>query len=613
MTQKSKWKDKLNDWINLLFPVILFFYPLRHVRVGAEWWDTGYNYANFTYMDQMDQMWLFSTYLGNVVGNFFTKLPFGGTMLGLQVYTGLVVSFLALMSYFFFVKEVRIPKGITFVGVFIALSLCWCPTAVLYNYLTYVFWSVGILFLYHALMYEKKSAWYFVLAGISLGVSVFVRFSNLSNMALIVAVWAMGIIRKEKVKKVGCQTLWCILGYLMGLGIMFGWISIRYGAGNYVQSIMRLLSMPQEASSYTLYSMIHYQIINYQQNLIWLSYLGLFVLVGMLVYQVLPKSLNLLKNIGYVVGAFGWFYVLMVRMNMFNLKYSTKMSVFQWAVMLLTATLIVGAVVIFGKRFTHKEKLLCGLGMIVMVITPLGSNNHLYLSINNLFFVAPVTFWFLYRFLRYLPKQWKLKKYSLYTYPVKAMCLCILSMVLIQGTLFGWGYIFSETNGGENLHTPIENNAVLAGMKTDSERAKLISEISSYVSANDLKGKEVILYGNIPAMSFYLEMPFAISAWPDLASYNYSIMLEDLMEVENMAECGEKALPIILMDKPEGTFVTEGMEGVEALTTVTDTVITKIEADQKLILLKDMMQRNNYQVTFENEKFVLFLAQTEGE
>ncbi len=613
MTQNNKWKEKLNDWMNILFPVILFLYPLRHIRVGAEWWDTGYNYANFTYMEHMDEMWLFSTYLGNAVGNFFTKLPFGGTMLGMQVYTGLVVSLLAMMSYFFFVKEVKIPKIITFVGVFLALNLCWCPTAVLYNYLTYVFWSAGILFLYHALMYEKKSALYFVLAGISLGVSVFVRFSNLSNMALIVAVWAMGIIRKEKVKKVCCQTLWCILGYLLGLGILFLWIGIRYGAANYVQSIMRLLSMPQEASSYTLYSMIHYQIINYQQNLIWLGYLGLFTLAGMLVYQILPKSWRVLKNIGYVVGAFGWFYVLMVKMNMFNFKYSTKMSVFQWAVMLLTATLIVGVVVIFGKKFTHKEKLVCGLGMIVIVITPLGSNNHLYLSINNLFLVAPVTLWFLYRFLRYLPKQWEIKKYTLYSYPVKAMCLCILGMLMIQSTLFGWGYVFSETNGGENLHTPIENNAVLAGMKTDTERAKLISEISSYVSEANLKGREVILYGDIPAMSFYLEMPFAISAWPDLASYNYSIMLEDLRMLERKAEWGEKELPVILMNKDQGVFVTKGTEGLEALENVSETVIEKIEADQKLLLLKDMIQRNDYQVTFENEKFVLFLAQAKGE
>lgn len=613
MTQNKNWKEKLNDVMNILFPVILFLYPLRHIRVGAEWWDTGYNYANFTYMDHMDEMWMFSTYLGNAVGNFFTKLPFGDTMLGMQIYTGLVVSLLAVTSYFFFVKEVKIPKGITFAGVFLALNLCWCPTAVLYNYLTYVFWSVGILFLYHALMYEKKSALYFVLAGISLGVSVFVRFSNLSNMALIVAVWAMGIIRKEKVKKVCCQTLWCILGYLIGVGILFLWIGIRYGATNYVQSIMRLLSMPQEASSYTLYSMIHYQIINYQQNLIWLSYLGLFTLVGMLVYQILPKSWTLLKNIGYVVGVCGWFYVLMVRMNMFNLKYSTKMSVFQWAVMLLTATLIVGMVVILGKRFNHQEKLLCGLGIIVIVITPLGSNNHLYLSINNLFLVAPVTLWFLYRFLRYLPKQWEIKKYTLYSYPVKAMCLCILGMLMIQGTLFGWGYVFSETDGGENLHTPIENNAVLAGMKTDPERAKLISEISSYVSEKDLKGREVILYGNIPAMSFYLEMPFAISAWPDLASYNYSIMQEDLQAVERNAGIGAKELPVILMNKDQGIYVTKGTEGLEELENVSETVIQKMEADQKLLLLRDMIQRNDYQVTFENDKFVLFLAQAKGE
>ena len=84
-----------------LYPLILLLYPLRHIRVGAEWWDTGYNYGNFTYMDHMDPMWLLSTYLGNAAGHLLTLLPGGGTMLGMNIYTGLFVSFLALGGYFF--------------------------------------------------------------------------------------------------------------------------------------------------------------------------------------------------------------------------------------------------------------------------------------------------------------------------------------------------------------------------------------------------------------------------------------------------------------------------------------------------------------------------------
>lgn len=607
MWDKLQNNPKLNKVLNIVFSVILLLYPLRHIFVNAEWWDTGYNYANFTYMDKMDQMWLFSTYLGNVVGNFFTKLPFGNTMIGLNIYTGLIISALALWGYWFFIKQVKIPEVIAFLGEYLALCFCWCPTTVLYNYLTYVLLGAGVVLLYYALTWEKKNNLCFVLAGICLGINVFVRFSNLANMALIVAVWAMGIIRKEKFVKVVRQTLWCMLGYGIGLGVMFGYISLRYGAGAYIQGVTRLLAMPAEASSYTIYSMIIYQLQNYLQNLIWLGWLAFFMLAGTIVYQMLPKVLNPLKKLGYVVCVFGGFYVLMCQ-NMFNMKYSTKMSIYQWAVMVLTATMIAGIIVIFHKKFTEKEKLLGGLGIIVIVITPLGSNNHLYSSINNLFFVAPFTLWMVYRFWKWIPKELILKKFRLAMFPLKSMMVCIFLMISLQGTMFGWLYVFYETNGGENLHTRIENNDILKGMRTDESRAEYISEISLFVQKEGLKGKEVILYGQIPAMSYYLEMPFAISAWPDLPSYNYSVMESDLNKICKEADGRIRELPVILMEKTQGTYVVSGSIGLDALG-ISGDVIKAVEADKKLLLLKDMIEGCGYDVAFENDKFVLFLAE----
>ena len=112
-----------NLWENL-FVVILALYPLRHIYVGLDLWDTGYNYANFTYMgmEHMDPMWLFSTYLANSVGWLLTKLPRASTLAGMNFYTGLFVTVLALAGYFFCTRKLRIPKGIVFVGELLAES-----------------------------------------------------------------------------------------------------------------------------------------------------------------------------------------------------------------------------------------------------------------------------------------------------------------------------------------------------------------------------------------------------------------------------------------------------------------------------------------------------------
>ena len=293
---------------------------------------------------------------------------------------------------------------------------------------------------------------------------------------------------------------------------------------------------------------------------------------------------------------------------MFNFSYVTKASMFQWAIMLLTATLVIGMVVIFSKRFTEREKLISGLNVLLILIVPLGSNNHLYLAINFLFFVAPYTLWMLYRFLKWLPAQTPVKKWSIHTYPVKAMLVSILVMIVFQGTLFGLYHVFTEGDGEYNLNTPVENNRVLKGMYTDPERAAQIAEISAFVEQEDLKGQEVILYGKIPAVSYYLEMPFAISSWPDLPSYNYDVMKSDLEVLQAEVDAKETELPVILMEKRQGTYAAFGSEGLESLGVSKDSIVN-IEADKKLTLLIDMMEKYDYKVVFESDKFVMFLAQ----
>lgn len=606
-------EKKLISYLQYIYPIILFLYPLRHIRVGAEWNDTGYNYANFTYMDRMDEMWLFSTYLGNVWGNFLTHLPFGDTFIGMNIYTGLLVSIMAVGGYWFYTRVVKIPEFLVFLGEFLAVSLCWCPTALLYNYLTYLLLGAGYILLYQALMTEdRKQNICFVLAGVILGINVFTRFSNLSHMALIVAVWAMGIIRKEKFIKILRQTLWCILGYVTGLGIMFGWISLRYGAGSYVNAIIRLFRMPAEASSYTIVSMVVSQLQNYWQNLIWLGYLAIFVLICTGIYTCFPKRFQWIAKVGYIGGAALFFYYLR-NQNMYNFKYSTTPSMFQWAVILLSGTMLVGIIVIFSRKFTQQEKLICGMNMILIVITPLGSNNHLYGSINNLFLVAPFTLWMCFRFVKWLPERYSFGKcgYAVKTYPVKAMCWCVFVMIMIQTTLFGWVFVFHESNSGENLHTKIENSDKLKGVLTSPDRAEILESISSYVEDNGLTGKEVILYGDIPSMSYYLEMPFAISAWPDLASYNYEIMVQDLAELESQAAADERELPVILLEIKQGSYILEGEAALERLG-VGEDQRNKIAEDPKLKLIQNWIQKYHYIDTFSNEKFVLFQADAEG-
>ena len=121
----------------IIFPAILLIYPLLLVRQGIDISDTTYSLGYYRFMDGMDITWVLATYLANVAGAFLMKLPMGDTLLGMNIYTGLLAAAIALVCYYIMSKW--LPAWMVFAGEVIALSLCWCPTTILYNYLTYFF------------------------------------------------------------------------------------------------------------------------------------------------------------------------------------------------------------------------------------------------------------------------------------------------------------------------------------------------------------------------------------------------------------------------------------------------------------------------------------------
>ncbi len=146
------------------------------------------------------------------------------------------------------------------------MSFCWCPTGSFYNYVTYVFFLISVVCLYLGLSRGKKGGLLFA-AGVALGCNVLSRFSNLPEAAMIVGVWAYGIIcwleeqksivqdcvdvagnaeteNKEARKKAAGRRLrkkllqdtgMCLAGYLTALLVLFGYIQIRYGMDEYVK------------------------------------------------------------------------------------------------------------------------------------------------------------------------------------------------------------------------------------------------------------------------------------------------------------------------------------------------------------------------------------------
>lgn len=667
-----KRKNKISILESMLV-LILGLYPLRHIYWGVDLMDTGYNYANFQYMgvEHMDPMWLFSTYLANVVGNFLTKLPAADSLAGMNLYTGIFISVLAIAGYLFCTRKLNIPPAFTFVGEFVAISLCWCPTALLYNYLTYVLFLGCVILLYFGLTEERK--WCLFAAGICLGTNVFVRFSNLPEAAMIVAVWAYGVLealeyrkaQKEKNsrqvqngKETGSgqaengkgngrvenrseqaeswkenrsgksaqgkagksgawgrtvnRTLWCLAGYLAAVLVFLGYIGIRYGLDAYIAGIQRLFAMTDNAADYKATSMLTALIHTYIDNLYWVIRILVIVLAGMLICGILrwlgSKCALLAKDAGakkvwerccnaaciavcaaLALAMLVWLYVYANGGDGFcSWAFYSYDSMLRPGILFLMLTLLITVIKIFQRNGRKEEKLIAGMILLVVLLTSIGSNNGVFPSLNNLFVAAPYTLWQCWLFLKNVTDKriniGKRKHITLQTLAAKCILTAFLAMFLFQSVMFGAEFVFAEGTGVQDISAKVTNNEVLKGIKMSPERAEWMNSISAYVEEKDLQGREVILYGQIPSLSYYLQMPSAFNPWSDLLSYSVSQMEIDMAELMDEIDKGAER-PVVIADA---------------------TKIDKLKQDVKWQMIVDFMEKYGYEQTFSNEKFVMW-------
>ncbi len=565
--------------------VLLLAYPLRHIYLGVDLWDAGYNYANFKYSgpEYMDAMWYYATWLATAFGKILTRLPGGGSMLGMNVYTSLIIGMMGAGAFWFCVKRLHMPVWLAFWGEILALSLCWAPSGLLYHYLTYGLFMAGTLCLYHGLtaVQEKRSQAHklldgqeknLLLAGMMLGLNVAVRFSNLPQAGMILAVWYYGFISRKKLSKVLRETGSCILGYGLSVGLFLAWMAFRHGLDEYAAGVLRLFAMTENAPDYTPGAMLFGMLRAYTDDAgtYWLKRFVPAAAVALLCCGVLPEKLPKVKKLVTALITLAltvWFF----RKGYCNLDYASYNSVYYPCLLIFLLAFLLAGVWMADRRAGKERKLLAFLALLTIYLSSLGSNNALYSSINNLFLVLPVFLWMAYVFFR--------EKTHILYFPLKAFLAAGILLLTVQGIGFGQRFVYEEAAGARDVGAEIENIPVLRGMHTDAQKAERLTELYEYLhgdeslykneqfsgnedsnenneqgiggecsNENKENGIRCILYGNIPGLAYYMELVPAMNIWGGLRSYDPQAMLDKLGEIEQeTARGGEK--PVVILEE----------------------------------------------------------------
>ncbi|MCR5849064.1 MAG: hypothetical protein K6G75_13245 [Lachnospiraceae bacterium] len=528
-TDKSEKKGSV-VW-DCIFLAVLVLLPFLHLAFGVEFSDTAYSLGNYENLDRMNLTWTIATFWANMLGKGFTKLPFGSLWIGMKFYTTLVPVSGIVISYLFLKKY--IPRVMVFIGELLAIAMFWCPTTILYNYLTYLLFTAAIVVLVTSL--SKDCKWGLAVAGAILAFNVFVRFPNITEIALILVVWLNTRVDRKKFVNGVLDTMICIGGFLAGISLNILVIGLNYGFSSIPAMVVSLFSMTGDNTGYKPTQMVLTIIRAYATY-----YKSFIFLIGITVicFAVSALMKRHYARIITVVAQFvlyGLFLFWAYRNHVYTVRYSDYSSMYFWMVIFFILGNIVTVWTILRKRNPKELKLIAMAVLVVMWITPLGSNNALYPSINNLFIVAPavIFMWWNEMFKgRNFYELLDLEAKNTMVASRITVALLLIS-VFVHCSLFGIVFIFRDTGFPYDNHTSVSNNEVLKYMHTNPDRAALIEELSAYVKNHGLAGKEAIFYGEIPGLEYILKMPCAIShTWPDLGSFSYEDFRKDIEQLE---------------------------------------------------------------------------------
>lgn len=199
------------------------------------------------------------------------------------------------------------------------------------------------------------------------------------------------------------------------------------------------------------------------------------------------------------------------------------------------------------------------------------------------------------------------------------MTLVFGLMVFIQSIGFHAQFVFLDGVWGEKRDTLLTGIPKVEGIYTNKENAELFLDLEEYARAQNFAGREVILYGEVPGLSYFLDMPTAIStAWPDLDSFRLVQFEQDMEKLEQklsgeaaqssgagVERREEEALqepPVVIVSSAIAAYWGEDAEAYQWFGVDTEA----LDADEKLAVLRQFLEDYGYEETFCNMRYAVY-------
>lgn len=537
----KKFREKIIFNSNLsIFLLILI--PLLLIWQGLDFTDTGFALANAQqiFTDPSSVQYGISAWLTNAIGGIWL-LSFGEEfgLIGFRfasvliVYATIFFSFLTLKPYF---KKEYVLFGLFLAELFI-VRLYWIN----YNSLTALFYVIAAYFLIRGLQEYKNN--FVLLSGFFLGLNIFNRVSNILGISLILCIFAHRYWNSITVKESIKSALFLISGLIIAVLIISG---ILVTVGQFELFINSLLDF----------------FINYGLNPS-SSHSGTGLLSRFIKDHLLVILLTSISIIGFVLiskiysglASHSRFASIIFLLGIFvsGLTISIVIPIGSYIIMVIYGffCLILLMNIIWHCPDKEQLPLLSLTVLLLLIISPLGSNNGIFNAIYGMWLAIPIGLIFVLEFpglnlgrglnnRTVIVQRFFLDLSKIETKTI--MCLILIFFVSFS-LISAYRYTYRDSADRFEMHYSVDH-PYLRYVFTTEERAHvvqgLVDELPHYVK----KGDYVLAYESIP-MVYYLtgSRPYLDNSWPDL--YNPDQFSEKLNQ--SLEERG--VLPVVVRAK----------------------------------------------------------------
>ncbi|MBQ8001818.1 MAG: hypothetical protein IJ297_00015, partial [Clostridia bacterium] len=232
--KRQEWQKKLNKWMPLVLWILIIVFRIPFLNQGIDYTDTGYNimkYKNVFYGEGISDIGMFYTCL---LGGFIYKILPAYHLLVYRILHLVIQIAIMTVTYSYFKKYVNKNVLLVFFLAFTTLL----GGEMIYSYypMSQLCLTIGIILLHSGLNDDKP--WKILMAGFIMGLSVFVRLTNVLYFVMFVGIIWYGIYKKHDIKKIVNNCVMAVIGAIFALGVTFALMSLFMGFEEVIDSFM---------------------------------------------------------------------------------------------------------------------------------------------------------------------------------------------------------------------------------------------------------------------------------------------------------------------------------------------------------------------------------------